>query len=139
MKPFALFLGVLFVSLVTKAQDETPVTVTVTIENVLKDEGTVLAALHTQETFMKGDGIIDLMEKAKKGPITLTFKDVKPGTYAIIAMHDVNDNKRMDYEPNGMPKESYGMSGNDMTMGPPNFDVAKFEVSHEDVNMSIRF
>ena len=88
---------------------------------------------------MKGGGIIDLAEKAKKGHVTLKFENVKPGTYAVMAMHDTNDNKRMDFEENGMPKESYGMSGNDMTMGPPSFDLAKFEVSDKDVSFNIRF
>ena len=42
-------------------------------------------------------------------------------------------NNRMDYQENGMPKESYGMSGNDMSFGPPNFEAAKFEVGEEDL------
>ena len=138
MKTVVLFFGLAFMSLCGVAQEET-VSVTVTVENVLNDEGTVLVSLHTVDTFMKGGGIIDLAEKAKEGPITLTFENVSPGTYAIMAMHDANDNKRMDYESNGMPKESYGMSGNEMTMGPPTFDMAKFEVADQDMALSIRF
>jgi len=45
----------------------------------------------------------------------------------------------MDFEANGMPKESYGMSGNAMTMGPPTFNDAKFEVSNENLEFNIRF
>ena len=139
MKTVVLFFSLLLSISLIHAQEEKGVTVTVTIENVLNDEGTVLASLHTSDTFMRGGGIVDLAEKAKKGPITLTFENVVPGTYAVMAMHDANDNKRMDYESNGMPKESYGMSGNDMAMGPPNFDMAKFEVNGEDLNLNIRF
>ncbi len=139
MKTVVLFFSLLLSISFIHAQEEKGVTVTVTIENVLNDEGTVLASLHTSDTFMRGGGIVDLAEKAKKGPITLTFENVVPGTYAVMAMHDANDNKRMDYESNGMPKESYGMSGNDMAMGPPNFDMAKFEVNGEDLNLNIRF
>ena len=139
MKTVVLFFSLLLSISFIHAQEEKGVTVTVTIENVLNDEGTVLASLHTSDTFMRGGGIVDLAEKAKKGPITLTFENVVPGTYAVMAMHDANDNKRMDYESNGMPKESYGMSGNDMAMGPPNFDMAKFEVNEEDLNLNIRF
>jgi len=138
MKSIVLFLGLAFMGLTVVAQEET-VTVTVTIENVLNDEGTLLVSLHTQQTFMKGGGIIDLAKKARKGQVTFTFENVKPGTYAIMAMHDVNDNQRMDYEANGMPKESYGMSGNDMTMGPPTFDSAKFVVNEEELSLNIRF
>jgi len=139
MKTVVLCFSLLFSSLFINAQEDKSVTVTVTIENVLSDEGTLLISLHTTDTFMKGAGIIDLAEKAKKGPVTLTFENVKPGTYAIMAMHDTNDNKRMDYQDNGMPKESYGMSGNDMTMGPPSFDSAKFEVADQNLELNIRF
>lgn len=139
MKTIALFFGIVLMGLTTIAQEDETVTITVTIENILNDEGTVLVSLHSEDTFMKGPGIIDLAEEAKKGPITLTFDNVTPGTYAIMAMHDANDNKRMDYESNGMPIESYGMSGNEMTMGPPTFGAAKFEVENEDLELSIRF
>jgi len=88
---------------------------------------------------MKGPGIQNLESKIENGKVTLTFTNVAPGTYAIMAMHDANDNNRMDYEANGMPKESYGMSGNDMTMGPPDFGSAKFEVNGEDLEFTIRF
>lgn len=114
-------------------------TITVTIDNVTSDEGKVIASVHTPATFMKGPGISNLESDINNGKVTLTFENVKPGTYAIMAMHDANDNKRMDFEANGMPKESYGMSGNDMTMGPPNFDMAKFEVSDKDLEFNIRF
>lgn len=139
MKTVVLFFSMLLSGLFVGAQENDTVTVTVTIENVLNDEGTLLLSLHTEDTFMKGGGIIDLAEKAKKGSVTLRFENVTPGTYAVMAMHDVNDNKRMDFEGNGMPKESYGMSGNDMTMGPPTFDAAKFEVGNEDLEFKIRF
>ena len=56
-----------------------------------------------------------------------------------MALHDENDNKRMDFELNGMPKESYGMSGNEMSFGPPNFVDAKFELSDKDLEFNIRF
>lgn len=140
MKTVVLFFSLVLSGLFVNAQgEEETVTVTVTIENVLNNEGSLLVSLHNEDTFMKGSGVIDLAEKAKKGQVTLTFENVKPGTYAVMAMHDVNDNKRMDFEDNGMPKESYGMSGNDMTMGPPTFDAAKFEVTDEDLEVNIRF
>ena len=45
----------------------------------------------------------------------------------------------MDFQPNGMPLENYGMSNNPMNFGPPEFDQAKFEVSDKDVTLEIRF
>ncbi|WP_350285371.1 DUF2141 domain-containing protein [uncultured Croceitalea sp.] len=138
MKKAALIFGIFLMALTAQAQEET-VTVKVTIENVLNDNGTIIAALHTSETFMKGNGIVDLEEKAKAGTVTLTFEDVKPGTYAIMVLHDENDNQRMDFEANGMPKENYGMSTNEMIMGPPTFSDAQFDVTNENLEFSIRF
>ncbi|MGB5190228.1 DUF2141 domain-containing protein [Robiginitalea sp.] len=38
-----------------------------------------------------------------------------------------------------MPTEPYGMSGNDMSMGPPSFDAISFEVGTGDQEIAIRF
>ena len=138
MKKVALILGIFLIGFTVKAQEETA-TITVIVENVLNDNGLIMASLHSDETFMKGAGIIDLADEAKKGEVTLTFENVKPGTYAIMVLHDENENSRMDFEANGMPKESYGMSGNAMVMGPPTFNDAKFDVTTEDLEFKIRF
>lgn len=139
MRTVVLSLVIVLTTIFSSAQEVDGVTITVTIDNVTSDEGKVIASVHTSETFMKGAGILNTESAINDGKVTLTFENVAPGTYAIMAMHDANNNKQMDYEPNGMPKESYGMSGNDMTMGPPSFDMAKFEVSDENVEFSIRF
>ena len=118
---------------------EKGIDITITIDNVVNDEGKVLISLHTADTFMKGPGVANLESIIKDGKVELTFKNVEPGTYAIMAMHDANNNKQMDFQSNGMPIESYGMYGNDMSFGPPSFDSAKFEVNGEDLEMNIRF
>ena len=138
MKLAVSILAIAFsLSTLTAQSDE--VTITVTIDNVTSDEGKVLLGLHTAETFMRGPGIQNLESEIKDGKVEFTFKNVPAGTYAIMALHDANDNKQMDFEANGMPKESYGMSGNDMTMGPPTFDAAKFDVGSENLDFTIRF
>lgn len=126
-------------SLLTLAQEKTGITIEVSIDNVTSNEGKVVASLHTPDTFMKGPGVQNAQSTIKDGKVSLTFENVVPGTYAIMAMHDANENNRMDYESNGMPKESYGTSGNDMSFGPPNFESAKFEVGEEDLTFDIRF
>ena len=138
MKKIGILFAILLSSFTLTAQ-ESAATVSVTIENVLNANGTILASLHTSDTFMKGAGVVDLSEAAQKGSVTFTFENVTPGTYAIMVLHDENDNKRMDFEANGMPKESYGMSGNEMAMGPPTFADAKFEVTEENTELIIRF
>ena len=139
MKTVTLALSFFFVSLVAMAQEKNGINITVTIDNITSDEGKVLIGLHTADTFMKGPGVQNLQSSIENGKVTLKFTNVEPGNYAIMALHDANENNRMDFEANGMPKESYGMSGNDMAMGPPTFDGAKFQVADEDIEFTIRF
>ncbi|NNE77386.1 MAG: DUF2141 domain-containing protein [Pricia sp.] len=139
MKNLGIMVCALLVGLSISAQEKKRATLTVTIDNVSGDEGTVLAALHTQDTFMKGAGIINRAQPAKKGEVTFIFADIEPGTYAISVMHDANDNKQMDREPNGMPTESYGMTGTMNPYGPPVFDEVKFEANGEDQEFRIQF
>ncbi len=139
MRTVALTLAFLLVNLMGNAQTEEGIDITVTIDNVVNNNGQVMMVLHTEDTFMKGPGIQNLNSTIVDGKVTLTFENITPGTYAIMALHDENENSRMDYQSNGMPLESYGMSGNDMSFGPPNFMDAKFEVGDEDLEFSIRF
>ena len=64
---------------------------------------------------------------------------VPKGEYAIICYHDENENRRMDFHENGIPKESYGTSNDVINFGPPQFDTSKFEVTEEDLNLGIKF
>jgi uncharacterized protein (DUF2141 family) len=115
------------------------VTVTITLENVLNDQGEILASLNTSETFMKGGGIASYRGAAQKGALTFNFSNVPPVVYAVSVLHDLNGNERMDFQPGGMPSEPYAMSGNDMSMGPPSFEASQFTVGTEDVSLRIRF
>ena len=139
MKSLVYFL--LLTSFLGWSQDKAQqgVTLTITLENVLNDQGDILAALHTEQTFMKGPGIANYKTEALKGSMSFTFDNVSPGTYAVSVLHDLNSNMQMDFQPGGMPAEPYGMSGNEMSMGPPSFDFVRFEVSSEDQDISIRF
>lgn len=139
MKTIKLFIILLFVGFISNAQEEKTekYTVTVTIENILNDKGTILTGLHNAETFMKSKGLQNAQSKIKGKSVTVVFKDVTAGEYAIMTMHDENDNKRMDME-NGMPKENYGMSGG-TSFGPPTFGDAKFKVTDKNLDILIRF
>lgn len=136
MKTLALIIAFVLTSFFSYSQDT--YSLTVTVDNVLNSNGHVLVGLHTEETFMKGKGIQNAKAEIKDGKILVTFEDLDPGNYAVMVLHDENDNERMDMEMNGMPKESYGMSNNPMLYGPPTFTDAKFELT-EDTEMNIRF
>ena len=95
-----------------------------------RDGGSVRIALCKGRTaFEKVEGCHERSMSANGPVVELTFTDLPPGEYAIKALHDVNDNKDMDYTMIGMPKEPYGFSNNAMgTFGPPDFDQAKIEL-----------
>ena len=139
MKKLAVVFVLSLVGFISRAQDASGVTVTVIIENVLSDGGTILGGLHTADTFMKGQGIANTMTPGAKGEATLTFENVTPGDYAVMVMHDANDNKQMYTEANGIPKESYANTGTMELYGPPTFDGSKFEVTDEDMEFRLRF
>ena len=140
MKTLSLLIAlVLTINFTNGQENEIEKTITVTIENITNNNGQVLLSLHTEDTFMKGPGIQSIESKITDGKISLTFENVKPGTYAIMAFHDENENKRMDFEDNGMPKESYGMSNNPMGFGPPQYATAKFNFENKPIEMNIKF
>ena len=123
----------------SNAQEIKGQTITVTINNVVNNNGKVIFGLHTAETFMKGAGIQNAECKIEDGKVTVTFKNVTPGTYAIMVLHDENNNNRMDVQDNGMPKENYATSSKTTSFGPPEFAASKFEVAGEDLDIKIRF
>lgn len=138
MKNLLLTFALALTTLISFSQDS-KTSITVTIDNVTSDKGTVKLSLHTADTFMKGKGLMSAQSKIKNGKITVTFENVKPGDYAIIAFHDENENSKMDFRENGMPLESYGMSNNSMAFGPPNYNDAKFTVADKNLDLNIRF
>ncbi len=100
--------------------------------------GSLIAGLYNEATFMKAAPLQGVDTQVMEGFATVVFTDVPPGTYAISLFHDKNGNKTMDFEANGMPKESYGVSNNNMSMGPPQWSDAKFEVGTSPIKMEIR-
>lgn len=126
---------VLFVNQTIKAQTKT---ITATVINATSDEGKVAFALYNKTTFMKKP-IQGKEAKIENGKSTVTFENIKIGKYAIICYHDKNSNDKMDFEPNGIPKEDYGASNNVMNFGAPSFIDSKFSLSDKDLNLEIKF
>ncbi len=133
-----LFMGLALMGAMGLAQEKKGVTITVKIQNVDSDEGSVSAILHTKDNFLKDDGVAATKVAAKKGQVTLAFENIPPGTYAILAMHDANDNDKMDLFL-GIPKEQYATSGKKNTFGPPRFNSSKFLVGSEDQTLVLKF
>lgn len=119
-------------------KSEEGISVTVSAVNALSDKGTVKFAFYDEENFMK-QPIYAKSASVENGKSTVVFENVPQGNYAIICFHDENGNNSLDFNENGIPKESYGLSNNKMNFGPPEFESAKFEVTEEDLTLEIKF
>ncbi|PWK17267.1 DUF2141 domain-containing protein [Xanthomarina spongicola] len=140
MKTLALILSLVLTTTLSHSQDNIETySITVKVDNALSDNGSMLIGLHNEDTFMKGKGLQNSKSEIVDGIVTVTFENVAPGNYAIMVLHDENDNSKMDFDATGRPSESYGMSNNPMLFGPPTFTDAKFELLKENLEIHIRF
>ncbi|NND89104.1 MAG: DUF2141 domain-containing protein [Flavobacteriaceae bacterium] len=117
-----------------RAHQGTSITINVPVQS---SEGHVVYGLYNEANFMQ-QPLLGLTGEIEDGQSTVTFQDVAPGTYAVVLFHDKNKNNQMDFEPNGMPKEMYGVSNNVMSFGPPQWSEAKFEVADTPLVLEIR-
>jgi len=103
----------------------------VTLDGLQHDKGQVAVAVYSSaKTFRKDDQAFAAQKaKAEQGAVTLVFKDLPPGRYAVLAYHDENGNGELDRRFGMIPTEGYGLSNNPKVMGPPSFDDSVFEVT----------
>ncbi|MBC8166817.1 MAG: DUF2141 domain-containing protein [Bryobacteraceae bacterium] len=108
-------------------------TLTVNLKGFKSDKGAVEVAL-----FDKAAAFPKNPEKALArqrvpiagGAATVELRNLTPGTYAVSAYHDVNNNGKMDANFIGIPKEPVGASNDAQgRMGPPSFKDAQFTLS----------
>ncbi|WP_282018912.1 DUF2141 domain-containing protein [Salegentibacter mishustinae] len=139
MKTIAILFS-LFLCQIAFAQTETTGNIVVSVENLSSKEGKVYFALFNEDNFLKKAPIQGEVSEIKEGVAQITFSEVPSGTYAITAYHDKNGNQQMDFESNGMPKENYGVSNNQMNLyGPPLWEDAKFEFDGSEKNLKLQF
>lgn len=138
------------ISLLTQAQanstqdsefsSDTSISISVSVNELNSDVGTVYFGLYaSEEDFANQKYIQGKKVKADKEGVVITFENVTKGVYAVSCFYDNNDNGKMDFDSNGMPMEDYGSTNNIMSLGPPRFSDAKFEVSDKDLTFEIRF
>ena len=118
--------------------DDTGVDIHVKVVHISNQKGQVLLSLHTKKTWLKGPGIQNLSAEIVDGHSEAVFENVPRGTYAIMVMHDENNNNDMDVNSIGLPKEQYGTSRNPPKIGPPIFGESKFKVKKEDLDFKIK-
>ena len=113
----------------SNAQEET-FNLTVNMAGINSDKGSLLVGIYkTEKSFLKKPFKSDIIKIINKKS-TVVFKNIPKGTYAVSFVHDENDNKKMDTNFIGIPKEDFGCSNNATGfMGPPKYKDAKFQLT----------
>ncbi|WP_328700716.1 DUF2141 domain-containing protein [Croceibacterium atlanticum] len=105
-------------------------------------KGVVLACMTSQANHFPqcdDDDEAYTLEAPANQALTLTFRDVQPGDYAISVLHDENDNGKVDRVLGMIPKEGFGFSRDaKVKLGPPDFRDAAFTVGNVPVRQAIR-
>jgi uncharacterized protein (DUF2141 family) len=113
----------------------------VTVSGLRSTAGGVYIGLYaTPSKFLNGTQV-DAMKKVRAGggPITVVFDNLAPGTYAIGAYHDENNNDHFDTDFIGLPQEGYALSnGVRAVMAKPTFQQAAFTVGTADTPISLQ-
>jgi len=91
-------------------------------------KGKVNVAVCDRERFLK-QCAYSASVPAEAGDTVVTLKDIPAGTWAVLAYQDENENKELDRNFIGIPKENYGFSRNPVSrFGPPSFEDAAISV-----------
>lgn len=117
------------VALITDSSRALANTIDVTVDGVRSSRGQILIALHdTPASFTSrwSGAVATLRVPAGQRPVVVTFRDVPPGIYALIAVHDEDDDGQMTKSLIGFPQEGFGTSNNPGFLGPPRFRAARF-------------
>ena len=102
-------------------------TVEVRVSNVAA-KGRVNVAVCDRERFLK-QCLYSASVPAQPGETVVSLKDIPPGTWAVLAYQDANDNGQLDRNFIGIPSENYGFSRDARgRFGPPGFEDAAIGV-----------
>lgn len=115
---------------------------TVVVTNLAKKKGNIYIGwydneksyLHPEAAVIKKVVPVNGIEE-----VTISFPNVKPGTYAISVFLDENENAELDTNFLGIPKEDYGFSNNVLpATRSATFREASFTVNSQPETIQIR-
>ena len=111
--------------------------VNVAVTGVEARGGQMLVSLQSREQFMKPMGAAGTFAPAAAGTMALVIKDVPPGDYAVMIMHDEDSSWSMAMKPDGRPAEGSVMSGKPPAGRAPTFDEVKIGVPASGASLSL--
>jgi len=138
MKP--ILITFLFCTLLSCLHAGETFSLTVTVTNIPGAKGNLLVGIYdSAESFT--DTPLPISPKVAvttTGNVVATVENLKPGTYAIAIIQDLNGNGELDRNFLGMPKEPLAFSViTEIPKGKPDFAACSFEIKDVDVAMTI--
>lgn len=138
MRKLIFVIGSLCCPAVCQAQETT--SLTITIDKLESTQGQLLIALFDRPDGFPEEGATAFRSRKlaiEDTSVTVCFRDLPPGIYAVCFVHDKNMNEKLDKKI-GIPIEKYGVSNNiRMRFGPPEFEEAKFYLGSKDTSICI--
>ena len=106
-------------------------TVEVHVTGVAAGKGKVNVAVCDQARFLKQCAYSG-SAPAREGDNTIAIRGVPPGSWAVLAYQDENENDELDRNLIGIPRENYGFSRDARgKFGPPSFEDAAIAVRED--------
>ncbi|AVH65668.1 MULTISPECIES: DUF2141 domain-containing protein [unclassified Nostoc] len=115
---------------------------TVEIDGLKNKQGQVCASIFASSEGFPSDrnrGLQKQCIKINNTPLPITFENLKAGSYAVAVFHDQNNDRILNTNVFGIPKEGFGFSRNpEIRTGAPKFSEAAFLVAGPETNIQIR-
>ncbi len=117
--------------------------IVVEVSNLQSDDGTIRCSIFSKEDgfpkeVMKADKRTFVEPKSKKA--ACTFDGMSPGSYAIVVLHDLDNDRKLKTSFIGRPQEPWGVSNNvpARRFGPPKYEAAKFRYEGGKKSLNIK-
>lgn len=122
-------------------QNQDRKTLEITVTGIANQDGLILLSLFDSEDGFPGErekAITSLEKKITNDKVSFVIKDLPAGNYAVSLIHDENNNKKLDTNFVGIPKEGYGASNNLKKMfRAPRFEEASFVLDEDPKKIEI--
>lgn len=129
-----------FVVLLLAAQTSLGASLTIVVTGAASDRGQAVVRLFTSADGFPSNARAAVAQRRTAflgGQAIVTFPDLPPGTYAAIAVHDLDGDGVMAKTFIGLPREGYAVSNNPRPLAVPRFDSAAFSHGSADQTLEL--
>ncbi|MDR3328194.1 MAG: DUF2141 domain-containing protein [Prevotellaceae bacterium] len=135
MKPIKLIAYICFFALDTGLLSAQ--TLTVKVENIEHIKSNLIVKLFNNAKDFPDVHFKSQDVKITDKTMTVTFPNLPKGMYAVTVYQDINENKQLDNNFLGIPKEKYGLSNNIYKPSKPDFKTCSFLIN-SDITINIK-